>query len=65
VADKFSDPTEDDYPILAQAFRAMLPEAERCLDDIADEARREALECASDPRGLIELVQQTRALSSR
>lgn len=64
VAEKFCQPSEQDYPVLARAFAAKLPEAERCLDDIAEEARREAQARTREPQGLIELVEQTRTLSN-
>lgn len=50
---------------LAEALQAALPEAERILDDIAAQARREAVKHARDARGLITLIEHTRALSSR
>ena len=50
---------------LADALRSALPEAERILDGIAAEARREAIENARDATGLITLIEHTRALSSR
>jgi geranylgeranyl pyrophosphate synthase len=48
---------------LRRALVAALPEAERQLDDLADEARAEAQRNASDPRPLLILVEHTRALA--
>ena len=48
---------------MASAFAAQLPEAERELDGIAEEARKEALRCAPNPGPLIGLVEHTRRLS--
>jgi len=67
VARAFADPNavpgEDQTPFLAEAFRAKLPEAEACLDRIAEEARTEARLFAADPRPLVALVERTRTLS--
>ncbi len=65
VSALFSNPTERAGEELAAAFKAALPEAERWLDEIAREARREAIENADDPRNLITLVKYTRGLSRR
>ena len=65
VADLFCNGTGESRARLAQAFQAALPEAERMLDRIADEARREAIENAEDPAPLIKLVEYTRSLSQR
>jgi geranylgeranyl pyrophosphate synthase len=61
----FCNPTEQARKRLSAAFRAALPEAERWLDRIAAEARREAEENAPHPDGLITLVDYTRSLSRR
>jgi geranylgeranyl pyrophosphate synthase len=50
---------------LARAYRAQLGDAEEVLDGIAADACREARLVAEDPEPLIELVAQTRQLSSR
>lgn len=65
VAAMFCDPAERTRTELAAALQAALPEAERLLDGIAAEARREAREHARDARGLITLVDYTRSLSRR
>jgi hypothetical protein len=65
VAALFCDPEERTHDELAEALRAALPEAERLLDRIAGDARREATENAADARGLITLVDYTRGLSRR
>jgi geranylgeranyl diphosphate synthase, type I len=65
VSALFCNPTERAGKELAAAFQAALPEAERWLDKIAAEARRDATENARDPRGLITLVDYTRSLSRR
>ena len=61
----FSDPTEEQLPLLAQAFQAKIPEAEAYLDRIAEEARTEARLFARNPAGLLELIDHTRQLSAR
>jgi hypothetical protein len=50
---------------VAAAFMSKLPEAEACLDQIAAEARSEALLFSTDPTPLVALVDQTRRLSAR
>ena len=59
------DPTPLDLSALAAAFMTKLPEAEACLDQIAAEARSEALLFSTDPTPLVALVDQTRRLSAR
>ncbi len=54
----------DTVPALTERLYAALPEAERYLDRIADEARAEALTRARNPDGLLDLVEHTRALSA-
>ena len=61
----FCDPDARDRKLLAPAFQAALPEAERLLDQIADEARREATKHADRASQLIMLVDYTRGLSQR
>jgi geranylgeranyl pyrophosphate synthase len=65
VAKMFCNPSEDDLTSLASAFQASLPEAERYLDGIAEEARTEARLFANRPEPLFALVEQTRRLSRR
>lgn len=60
-----SNPSDDDLGEIARTFRATLPEAERYLDTIAEDARREARELAANPEPLLALVDHTRQLSSR
>jgi geranylgeranyl pyrophosphate synthase len=59
------DPEPLDCSALATAFATRLPEAEACLDQIAEEARTEARLFAVDPTPLLALVEQTRRLSAR
>jgi len=59
------DPGAEDLKILSEAFRAKLPEAERYLDGVAEEARREADLLAARPEPLLVLVDLTRQLSRR
>jgi geranylgeranyl pyrophosphate synthase len=60
---------DDDDPVrlttLQQACRAQLDEAERVLDGVADSARAEAMQFASDPEPLLALVDHVRQLSQR
>ena len=65
IADLFCKPDPDagDLATLAKAFAAQLPEAEACVDRIAEEARAEARLFAADPAPLLTLVAQTRRLS--
>lgn len=65
VSAMFCEEGEEVRSELADALRSALPEAERILDGIAAEARREAIENARDATGLITLIEHTRALSSR
>ncbi len=60
----FVNPLPDGEQALAQAFESQLPEAERYLDQISDEANREARLFATNADGLIALVEQTRRLST-
>jgi geranylgeranyl pyrophosphate synthase len=59
------EPTDEDLRMIAAAFSAKLPEAEAYLDQIADEARREAQTWSVDPTPLQALINQTRKLSGR
>jgi geranylgeranyl pyrophosphate synthase len=65
IADLFADPTDADLPVLASAFQSSLAAAEDYLDEIAEEARREANTFAKDSSDLLKLVDYTRQLSQR
>jgi geranylgeranyl pyrophosphate synthase len=65
VSALFCDDGQEANAELAAALQAALPEAERLLDTIAADARREAIENARDPSDLLTLVEHTRALSRR
>ena len=58
-------PTRPDLRTLAGAFHAVIPEAERYLDEIASEACSEAKRGAPNPAPLLALVDRTRQLSQR
>ncbi|HUE27865.1 MAG TPA: hypothetical protein VMP89_13910, partial [Solirubrobacteraceae bacterium] len=58
------DADEQRLAVLADAYRAQLDEAEAVLDRIADSAREEARQFASDPGAPLALVDQVRQLSS-
>jgi geranylgeranyl diphosphate synthase, type I len=58
-------PSDAELQRMAEAFHAQLPEAERYLDRIADEAREEARLFAAAPEPLLALVDYTRQLSQR
>ena len=55
------DPSDDELRAMAEAFRSRLPEAERYLDAIADEARQEARQLSANPGPLLALVDHTPA----
>lgn len=57
--------TERDMRTLAKAFSEQLPQAERHLDELADDAKREARRCSRSPAALCALVDYTRQLSRR
>lgn len=59
------DPSAGDLRMLGQAFQACLPEAERYLDRISEEATAEARSTAANPEPLLALVEHTRRLSNR
>jgi geranylgeranyl pyrophosphate synthase len=59
------DPDSLDRSALATAFATKLPEAEACLDAIAEEARIEARLFSVDPAPLFALIEHTRRLSAR
>lgn len=58
----FKQGQRESIDILTERLSAAIPEAERELDRIADEAAAEA-RTARDPRRLLELIEYTRALS--
>ena len=64
VAAMFRNPGPSNYDLMAEAFRAALPEAEKELDAIADRARREAKR-AANPEPLLALVSRTRELGRK
>ena len=51
--------------MLAEAFKERLPEAEACLDEIAETGRWQAHEMAPNPAPLLALIDETRRLSTR
>ncbi len=59
------DGDEGRLAVLAEAYRAQLDEAEARLEGIADSARAEARQFASDPGPALALVEQVRELSRR
>jgi geranylgeranyl pyrophosphate synthase len=59
------DDDPDRLAALAASCRAQLDEAERVLDRIAESARKEANQFASDPKPLLALVDHVRQLSQR
>jgi geranylgeranyl pyrophosphate synthase len=59
------DDDEQRLVALGEAFRGQLEEAEEVLDGVADSARTEAAQFASDPEPLLALVDQVRQLSRR
>ena len=61
----FLNPTEEARRQLAAAFQAALPLAEQRLDELAAQAKSEAIENARDPRDLLTLINYTRGLSAR
>jgi len=60
-----ADPSDADLELLAGAFAARLDDAERVLDEIAQEAKDQARRHARDPAPLLALVDHTRQLSGR
>jgi geranylgeranyl pyrophosphate synthase len=67
VATRFlrPQPSDEDLRALAQSFTERLPEAERYLDTIADDARQEARRVSPNAGPLLALVDRTRSLSKR
>ncbi len=64
VAEAFVAARPGDEAALLRAFEAQLPEAERYLDGIRDQARKEAELFSDDPTGLHALIDKVRGLSS-
>jgi len=62
---RLPSPAESDLAAMAEAYRATLPDAERYLDTIAEEAREEARRFAPRPEPLFLLVDHTRQLANR
>ncbi len=60
-----ANPTREELDDMACAMKAELPDAEAYLDQLAEEARREAKREAPNPDPLIALVDHTRQLSMR
>jgi len=58
-------PTQQELAEIAEAIAATLPEAERYLDKVADEAKEEARLHAANPAPLLALIGRTRELSQR
>jgi len=67
LRDIFCKPERSDRDLetLAQAFAARLDEAERVLDQLAQEARDQARRLAPNPSPLLALIDHTRQLSAR
>ncbi|UCH64122.1 MAG: polyprenyl synthetase family protein [Fidelibacterota bacterium] len=63
VAVQFRNPTKDGVKFLKHKLESALPEAERYLNSIAEDAAREANTMALNPEPLITLIQHTRRLS--
>ena len=60
----FQDPSPSALPVLLRRLEAVLPEAERYLDELAADAIAEARRVTRRPEDLLRLVGNTRALSS-
>jgi geranylgeranyl pyrophosphate synthase len=58
-----SDPSREDLQHLSQAFQKQLPDAEKYLDQVVHQARKEAELFANDPEPLYALIVETRKLS--
>ncbi|MBM5815612.1 MAG: polyprenyl synthetase family protein [Cyanobacteria bacterium K_Offshore_surface_m2_239] len=56
-------PSLEDLQHLSKAFQMQLPEAERYLDQVVSQARKEAELFANDPEPLYALIAETRKLS--
>ena len=59
----FRSPARNSYKALTKRMFEVLPEAEQYLDELAAEARSEALQNSDRPQGLLALIEYTRALS--
>jgi geranylgeranyl pyrophosphate synthase len=57
------NPSHEDLQRLSKAFQKQLPEAERYLDQVVNQARKEAELFANDPEPLYALIAETRKLS--
>jgi geranylgeranyl pyrophosphate synthase len=57
------NPSLEDLQHLSKAFQMQLPEAERYLDQVVSQARKEAELFANDPEPLYALIAETRKLS--
>jgi geranylgeranyl pyrophosphate synthase len=60
----FVDGRPEDEAELLHAYESQLPEAEKYLDGVADQAKKEAALFAKDSTGLVALVGKVRSLSS-
>ena len=65
VAVLFRVPSAESTALLISKIGAAVPEAERILDELADEAKKEAVDNAKNPDPLLELVRHTRTLSRK
>jgi geranylgeranyl pyrophosphate synthase len=65
VAVLFRTPSARAASLLISKIAAAVPEAERILDELAEEAKTEAIKNAKDARPLLELVRHTRTLSRK
>jgi geranylgeranyl pyrophosphate synthase len=65
IAAMFCNPTEQHREKMAQGFHAKLPDAERYLDQLADEAKEQARLFSPNPEPLFALVDHTRQLTHR
>jgi geranylgeranyl pyrophosphate synthase len=65
VAVLFRAPNAESTALLVSKIAAAVPEAEQVLDELAEEAKVEALDNAEDPDPLLELVRHTRTLSRK
>jgi geranylgeranyl pyrophosphate synthase len=65
VAELFSkkEPSVENLQTISLAFQKQLPHAEKYLDQVVAEARREAEQFANDPEPLYALIEETRKLS--
>jgi geranylgeranyl pyrophosphate synthase len=61
----FRSPSAKSARLLTQRIAEVVPQAERYLDELATEAKTEALKNAADPAPLLDLLRHTRSLSQR